>query len=277
MRKPHPPPAPSPRGRGGERPLAAALVALLLAAAPAAAAKFDPRAGIPAPTALSPLARVGEVERRTPENLWERIDGEAELYKSYDFVSSAHARYEDPADPDRSVTLSVFMMEREIGAFGLFASFRPRDCARVVPIGNGACLGGEQGIFWHGAFFVVADAAGPDAWRVSDLRRALEAAAAALGTAPKRPEFLRVFARFADTETIRYHPVHLLGRKVFPPGLEGSSDGVTWFLTEGACNLEAIYATYSETLQGAVRSEPGGLRTLSGFDPELGPITLSGG
>lgn len=259
------------------RELAAALAALLLAAAPVAAARHDPGAGIPAPAALAPLARVGEIERHAPDDLWERINGEAELYKSYDFVSSAHARYEDPADPDRSVTLSVFMMEREIGAFGLFAAFRPRDCVRVAPIGNGACLGGEQGLLWHGAFFVLADAAGPEASRPADLRRALEAAAAALGTVPPRPDYLRIFARFADTETIRYHPAHLFGRKVFPPGLEGRSDGVTWFLTEGACNLEAIYATYAETLQAAVRSEPGGLRTLSGLDPELGPITLSGG
>ena len=260
------------------RRLAAALAAsLLLAAAPVAAVPIDPGAGIPAPTALSPLVLAGAVERHTPEDLWERINGEAELYKSYAFVSSAHVRYEDPDDPDRSVTLSVFMMDREIGAFGMFASFRPADCLRVQPIGNGGCLGGEQGFFWHGAFFVLADAAGPDASRPADLRRALEAAAAALGPAPPRPDYLRVFARFVDTETIRYHPVHLLGRKVFPPGLEGRSDGVTWFLTEGACNLEAIYATYADTLQGAVRSEPGGLRTLSGFDPELGPITLSGG
>ena len=118
----------------------------------------------------------------------------------------------------------MFAFADPLGAFGLFAAFRPPECA-VQPLGNGGCVGDYQGFFWHGDLFVLADAAGPAAARPADLHRALEAAAALLGPPPPRPEPLRAFSRFADTRTIRYQPQHLLGRAALPPGLEGTAGG----------------------------------------------------
>jgi len=259
--------------------LAAALAPLLsLVAATAGAAPADPADALPAATALAPLARREPIERHTPETLWERIDGEAELYTSYGLTASAHALYEDPALPDRRVDLSVFAFADPLGAFGLFAAFRPPECA-VQPLGNGGCLGDYQGFFWHGDCFVLADAAGPAAARPGDLRRALEAAAALLGPPPPRPEPLRAFSRFVDTRTIRYQPRHLLGREALPPGLEGKAGGTAVFLSVGPGGAPGAAAldAYANVLEAPMFGEHKGLRVLTGRDRALGPVILLGG
>ena len=259
--------------------LAAALLSLLVLAAPARAASTDPAAALPAATAIPPLVRQGNIERHTAETLWERIDGEAELYRSYGLSASAHARYEDPAQPDRSVTVSVFSFTDPLGAFGLFAAFRSPESA-VQSWGNGGCVGDYQGFFWQGDLFVLADAAGPPSARLVDLRGALQAVAAALGPPPARPEPLRAFSRFADTHTIRYQPLHLLGREPLPPGLEGLAGGTPIFVSTGAVGSERIAAAldaYERVLEGAVRGERHGFTVLSGRDPFLGPVTILGG
>ncbi len=247
--------------------------AVLLAASPASAAG-DPATGLPGPDALAPLVRLGPVERQTPESLWERIDGEAELYRTYGLAASAHARYEDPADPERRIELSVFALADPLGAFGLFAAFRAPECAPVRPLGNGGCLGDLQGFFWHGERFVLADAAGPDVTRGADLRRALESAAALLGPPPPRPGPLRAFARVVETRTIRYQPVHLLGREGLPAGLEGRADGKSVFVATGGELPPAALERYAAVLEGLVREQRGGSLIVDGRDPALGPTTL---
>jgi hypothetical protein len=235
---------------------------------------------LPAAAALPPLVRRASIERHTVETLWERIDGEAELYKSFGLTASAHALYEDPTQPDRRIDLSVFAVADPLGAFGLFAAFRPPECDTVQPLGNGGCIGDYQGFFWHGDLFVLADAAGPAASRPADLRRALETAAALLGSPPPRPAALRAFSRFADTRTIRYQPAHLLGRAALPPGLEGTAGGTPIFVSTISGSSESMAAAldaYAGVLDGAVRSERNGLLVLSGRDPALGPVTIVGG
>jgi len=259
--------------------LAAALTPLLsFVVATAWAAPADPAVALPAAAALAPLARRERIERHTPETLWERIDGEAELYKTYRLAASAHALYEDPALPDRRIDLSVFSFADPLGAFGLFAAFRPPECA-VQTLGNGGCLGDYQGFFWHGDFFVLADAAGPAGSRPGDLRRALEAAAALLGPPPPRPEPLKAFSRFVETRTIRYQPRHLLGREALPPGLEGTVRGTPVFLSVGPGGAPGAAAldAYARVLEAPVLGEHKGNRVLTGRDPALGPVILLDG
>jgi hypothetical protein len=260
--------------------LPAALALLQLLAVAARASTADPAAALPAAAALPPLLRQADIERHTVDTLWERIDGEAEMYRVYGLTTSAHALYEDPAQPDRRVDLSVFALADPLGAFGLFAAFRPPECDAVEPLGNGGCVGDYQGFFWHGRLFVLADAAGPAAARAADLRRALASAAALLGSPPPRPEQLRAFSRVADTHTIRYQPQHLLGRAALPPGLEGAAGGVPVFVATDPGTGASVAATldaFAGVLEEAVRSERDGLPVLAGRDPALGPLTLVGG
>lgn len=250
------------------RRLPASLAALLAAAAPVVAAGPDPGAALP--DAVPPLVRAGAVERHTPDTLWERIDGEAELYRVNGLESSAHAAYEDPGDPDRRVVLSSFAFADPLGAFGLFAAFRPAGCPGGPP-GNGACLGDYQAFFWHGRLFVLADAAGEPETRRLDLRRAVEAAAAGLAAPPAPPALLERFERFADPATVQYRP-SLLGRSALPAGLEGEAGGLRVFVAgPGAAGALDGYGC---TLPDAARGSEGGVSVLSGTDPLLGPVLL---
>lgn len=260
------------------RAVAALAVVCALGAAPVGAVD-DPAAALPGATALAPLQRSGTVQRHTAETLWERIDGEAELYRTYGLAASAHAGYEDPANGDRRVELSAFLFSDALGAFGVFAAFRPPECAPVARLGGGGCLGDHQGFFWQGSLFVLADGAGPETTRPADVRRALEAAAGLLGPSPPRPEPLRAFSRFVDTRSITYQPRHLLGREALPPGLEGRANGTTVFLSVGPCDTERMAAAleaYAAVLEGPVRGVINGYRMLSGRDPALGPVVLAG-
>jgi hypothetical protein len=251
----------------------AALALLPAAGARAAGNGSDPAAAIPAAAALAPLVREGEVDRRSPETLWERIDGQAELYRSSGLLGSAHARFTDPGDERRSVELSVFALGEPLAAFGLFAYFRPAGCA-AAPFGNGGCYGDYQAFFWLGATFVLAEAAGPEAARALDLRRALAAAAARLGPVPPLPAPLERFSRVVPEACIRYQPRHLFGRAGLPPGLEGRVERVECFLALGPASAAETLSRYRTTLEGAKLELRDGDQVLSGRDPVLGPVTL---
>jgi hypothetical protein len=259
--------------------LAASLAALRIACAPHPAAAGDPAAALPA--APAPLERSGAIERHTPETLWERIDGEAELYKAYGLASSAHALYADPRDPDRRVTVSAYETGSPLSAFGLFAALRPASCAPAGIVSE-ICLdgSGHQGLLWRGSLLVVADAAGGEDERTGDLRRAMEAVAAALGPAPPPPAPLRDFARVAPPETIGYQPQHLLGREALPPGLTAALGGRTVFFAPEPADPAGqgrVLSAYGAILEGAQRSVSGGRQVLAGRDPRLGPVTLVAG
>ena len=260
------------------RAAAALAVAATLCAAAAEAAE-DPAAALPGEAGLAPMHRAGAVERHTAETLWERIDGEAELYRAYGLVSSAHASYEGPAAEDRRVVLSVFLFSDPLGAFGIYASFRPPECAGDGQLGSGGCLGDYQGFFWQGTLFVLVDGAGPETTRPADIRRALETAVTLAGPSPPPPEPLRAFSRLADARTIRYQPQHLLGRSALPPGLEGSAAGIPVFVSAGPvtpASAQSILDAYAPALEGAVRSVRDGRQALVGRDPALGPVALLG-
>jgi hypothetical protein len=62
-----------------------------------------------------------QVDQFTAENLYERINGRAELYLSYDVVSLTTATFEDKTDIGRFIELSVYDMGNSTNAFGIFS------------------------------------------------------------------------------------------------------------------------------------------------------------
>jgi hypothetical protein len=70
------------------------------------------------------------------DNLYEHINGRAELYLAYDVISLTTATFEDKADIERFVELSVFDMGNPTNAFGIFSVERfqgdsPLDLGRM--------------------------------------------------------------------------------------------------------------------------------------------------
>lgn len=245
-------------------------VVRLAAVALLAAAAAD-ETWVPGPDDLAPLRRSGSVETYTADNLWERIDGEAELYRRFGLTGAEIARFDAPGDPDRSLELSVFRVGSSLEAFGLFASFR--DPARAEEaLGNGGQVGDALAFFWQGAIFVHLYASGPEASRRTDLRRAAEAVSRRLGPPPQRPPPLARFEAVVDPTTVRYLPDHLLGRETLPAGFEGTTrEGVRVAASAGQATLDG----YAGVLEAPRRTARGDLQLLAGTDPSLGIVALA--
>jgi hypothetical protein len=72
----------------------------------------------------------------TADNLYERINGRAELYLAYDVISLTTATFEDKTDIARFIELSIFDMGDPTNAFGIFSVERfqgepPLDLGRL--------------------------------------------------------------------------------------------------------------------------------------------------
>ncbi len=61
----------------------------------------------------------------TPETLYEYLNGGAERYDTHGFRRLVHIRYQHDDDPLACVTLDVYDMGSELGAFGIFSAARP--------------------------------------------------------------------------------------------------------------------------------------------------------
>jgi len=95
-----------------------------------------------------------EVKRFHPGNLYERINGRAELYLSYDFVTLTCATLENPADARQSIELSIYDMGMPTHAFGVFSVERSRD-APAVPFGRAGYRSGASVYVWDGRYYVT--------------------------------------------------------------------------------------------------------------------------
>jgi hypothetical protein len=112
---------------------------------------------LPAPSSLEGWsAAVGPIEY-LPETLYEYLDGAAPRYLEYGFRKLMHVRYELGGDLLASVTLDVFDMGSELGAFGIYRSGRPPG-APAKEWGVEGHRSGTVAEAWKGNVYVYAEA-----------------------------------------------------------------------------------------------------------------------
>ncbi len=96
--------------------------------------------------------RAAPVQFFGPDNLWEYIDGAADLYLTYGFQRVAAAEYMT-ADSARSLTVEVYRMASPLCGFGIYAAERsPEDS--IVAVGVQGRLSENTLHFWKGPFYV---------------------------------------------------------------------------------------------------------------------------
>ncbi|MGQ9854194.1 MAG: DUF6599 family protein [Candidatus Oleimicrobiaceae bacterium] len=96
--------------------------------------------------------RAAPVQFFGPDNLWEYIDGAADLYLTYGFQRVAAAEYMT-ADSARSLTVEVYRMANPLCGFGIYAAERsPEDS--IVAVGVEGRLSENTLHFWKGPFYV---------------------------------------------------------------------------------------------------------------------------
>jgi len=91
--------------------------------------------------------RAGELYRYLPENLYEYINGAADLFLSYGCKGLTGAQYAPVSESRENVIVDIYDMGNTLNAFGIFQAKRDPD-SDVIPIGTGAC-GNEQYLFFY--------------------------------------------------------------------------------------------------------------------------------
>jgi hypothetical protein len=99
--------------------------------------------------------RSGAPELFGPENLWEYINGQAQMYLDYGFKAVATETYSS-LDQPAFLTIEIYEMESSRHAFGIYAAERsPED--KAVRLGADRVEGslGDHGLsFWKGSYYV---------------------------------------------------------------------------------------------------------------------------
>ncbi len=93
-----------------------------------------------------------EPEFFDPENLWEFIDGQAEMYLDYGFLQVATVEYASP-DGTGFLAVEIYLMRSPAHAFGLYAAERSPS-ENFIEIGVQGYIGENTLNFWKGAYYV---------------------------------------------------------------------------------------------------------------------------
>lgn len=189
-----------------------------------------PSIELPAPPPGWRLAE-GPTEYR-PDTLWEYLDGGAPPYVSFGLQRLIHGRYERDGEAGGAVTLDVFSMGSDLGAFGIYSRGRapddpPRDWgAEGYRTANAAAA-------WKGSRYVHAEADDAQPESIALMEALVAAACDAVPGPPAPPGLLQVLpleGRVRRSE--RYAVGGLLGHAFLPGGVSA-----TYRTTEGEITL----------------------------------------
>ena len=93
----------------------------------------------------------------TKKNLFEHIDGQAELFFQYGFQKSVFAIYKDKGKDENQIELDIYDMGNALQAFGTFSRFRNED--RPGGFGLESYLDDHSALFYQGKYFIMVYAA----------------------------------------------------------------------------------------------------------------------
>ena len=161
-----------------------------------------------------------------PENLYEYINGEAELYLSYHFKELATLTYFWGSPEDTFVTVDIYDMGTPIDGFGLYSTYRYPGYA-FEAIGSEA-FGSEFGLKFLKGRYVVDLKGSDESEKVQNAVRVLAARIAERITDPAElPELLRRLPeKNQKPKTLRYIAKEMLNQAFLPQGLEAKYDAV---------------------------------------------------
>jgi hypothetical protein len=90
---------------------------------------------------------VGDYYHYLPDNLYNYINGAADLFVSYGFVKLAGAEYAPGSGMQENAIIDIYDMENKLNAFGVFQSKRDPE-SKSHTIGSGA-FGSERYVFFY--------------------------------------------------------------------------------------------------------------------------------
>ena len=196
-----------------------ALLLSLIAPTPGQAAGPSAEKVLPAQMCAEGWGMDGKVALYDKDGLFDRINGESELYFPYGFEVLAYARYENKKDRSIAVDADVYTMGSLLDAFGIFANYRRKDSAEAG-IGAEGTVTPSQLLFYQDRYFVRLQVTGATTVDQAVLRACAGAIAMNLPSNSGRPKELDALAVPAVVKkSERYVAQSLLGYDFFHAGL----------------------------------------------------------
>jgi len=226
----------------------------------------------------------GKVTLFDKDSLFDRINGEAELYVPYGFTVLAYARYASAKNPQIAIDADVYSMGSLLDAFGIFANYRRKDSREII-IGTGGIVSTSQLLFYQDRYYVrlqVTGAVSVDQDVLVSCARAIAENLPQDISRPKELALLEVPAVLRGTE--RYIAQGLLGYEFFSRGLMADAllshdKGQVVLVIERSPAaarraMDAYHAYLKASGSDVSMTEKQGTIALSAADPLYGTVYL---
>jgi hypothetical protein len=160
----------------------------------------------------------GTPELFTKENLFEHIDGQADLFLQYGFQGSIFAIYQSKNSAQEKIDLDIYDMGGPVQAYGIFSRFRQE--GHSAGIGLASYLEDNYGLFYKGKYFVVIQGSGSSSPKLKQLAKMIESR---ISDNSPRPKEIGYFPESGlKPDSIEYYPQGLMGRQFFKRGFKGT-------------------------------------------------------
>jgi hypothetical protein len=247
----------------------------------------DPAVGVTGLTNLLPAASsmngwqmVDGPTEYDSDNLYEYLNGGAPLYLKFGFERMVHVRYQFGDNPLSSVTLDVYDMGDDLGAFGLHRSGRPPE-AEVRDWGGEGYRSGTVAAAWKGSVSIHAEADEDRPELIEAMEDLVAKVANEVAGSTSRPQIIDLLPRDGLVPwSERIVAEDLMNHAFLPGGVlatyraEGN-EGTLFFsdlggepaVTEAMAKLRAHHDRWSESVDEIDSIGDGGFRFS---DPSLG-------
>ncbi len=160
----------------------------------------------------------GRPQVYTKKNLFEHIDGQAELFFKYGFQKSIFATYQSKQGSQDQIDVDIYDMRDVIQAFGVFSRFRNED--RPGGFGLDSYLDDHSAFFYKSKYFVMLYASESNIDRLSEFSKLISSRIADPSPPPGEIGFFPKDG--LKPGTIQYFPEGLLGHKFLGRGFLGT-------------------------------------------------------
>ncbi len=255
---------------------------MISAVGPAFCADIVMEKSLPAVACAEGWAMDGKVTLFDKDTLFDRINGESELYFPYGFEKLAYARYENKQNPMIAVDADVYKMGSLLDAFGMFANYRRKGDADIA-IGAQGTISSSQVFFYQDRYFVRLQVTGATSIAQDVFFACAKAISQNLPKSADRPKELDAFAIPAVVKkSERYVAQSLLGYDFFHKGMIAdailNTEQVQVFIVTEKSRDEARktfdqYRSYLKTSGSDARVTAGKGRTsMEAVDPLYGKV-----
>jgi hypothetical protein len=212
------------------------------------------------------------------DNLFDRINGEAELYFPYGFEALVSARYTSSRNPKASLEADVYKMGSTLDAFGIYAGYRRSD-DESVNAGAEGTISPSLALFYQDRYFVRLQAGGVlslDKEIFLSCARAISKKLPPVAGTPKELEAFRKLSQIVQ-KSERYLANSLLGYAFFQRGLiadamlEGKEAQVFIVLGDSPAAARSAFDQYRSYLgipeKDILKADKTGYIYISATDP----------